>query len=75
MDWYGPLQRDASMQGIMIWAFRRLILLGELTGNDVSNYTQIVERMTQAAIAKFWDSSVGLVVSNGQISWASQVEK
>jgi hypothetical protein len=73
IDWYADLDKLASMQGVLIWAFRRLILLGELTGNDVSNYTTLVEKMSQAAYTAFWNEEAGLFVSNGQISWSSQV--
>ena len=73
VDWAADLDKEAAMQGILIWALRHLILLGDLTGNDVANYTILVEDMTQAAIANFWSDSEGLFVSNGQISWASQV--
>ncbi len=61
------------MQGILIWAFRRAVWLGSLIGQDVSNYTKLVSLMTNASLSTFWDAKAGVFVSNGQISWASQV--
>ncbi|MDE1163377.1 MAG: hypothetical protein PW792_15750 [Acidobacteriaceae bacterium] len=76
IDWRKDLERTASVQGVLIYSYRKAIELAKLTGHkeDVALYEAQIKRMSAAAVANFWDKDRGVFVSgpNKQVSWASQ---
>jgi alpha-L-rhamnosidase len=76
IDWNMKLDRNAAMQGVIIYAGRRLCELAELTGNaaQVRTYLPLLDKMTKAAREHYYsqDLKVGVSGPDKQVSWASQ---
>lgn len=76
IDWNRQLDRAASMQGVIIYACRRLRELAELTGNgaQVGHYPALLEKMTSAARKHYYSAELRVCISGPlkQVSWASQ---
>jgi alpha-L-rhamnosidase len=76
VDWNERLDRTASIQGILIYAFMRTRKLAQLLGRDrdVAGLDARIARMQAAARRHLLDPKLGVFVSgpNGQVSWASQ---
>lgn len=76
-DWKDNYDRQASMQGLTIWALTRSYELAELLGRekDVKEWPVLVTRMKKAARKYFYDKKQGVVVSGEakQVSYLSQV--
>jgi hypothetical protein len=76
IDWSLQLDRSASMQGVMIYAGRRLCELGALLGETatVSRLTRSLDKMSAAAHKAYYNKEKGLCLSgpDDQVSWASQ---
>lgn len=76
-DWKGDLNRDASIQGLMIFAVERSYELARILGkeHEVKDWPRLVARMKAAARKAYYDCSSGLVLSgpDKQASYLSQV--
>jgi hypothetical protein len=76
IDWSTELDRSASIQGVMIYAGRRLCELGALLGETatVVSLTTTLDRMTVAGRNRYYSESRKVCVSGpkDQVSWASQ---
>jgi hypothetical protein len=76
VDWNMELDRSASMQGIMIYAGRRLCELGMLVGETAGSkhLSILLDRMTVAGYDRYYCRASKVCISgpNAQVSWASQ---
>ncbi len=76
IDWNEALQRDAAMQGVIIFALRNAHVLARRLGDTASarRFATQAEKMSEAARRSFLDPTAGLFVSgpDRQVSWASQ---
>lgn len=76
VDWNENLDRQASIQGIMIYSMKETVALGKLLGKEkeVSQLNGLISKMTKGAKSKLFDKNLGLFTSgkNNQISYASQ---
>jgi alpha-L-rhamnosidase len=76
IDWNMKLDRSASMQGVIIYAGRRLCELADLTGNhaQIKTYSALLDKMTKAAHEKYYSTDLKVCISgpDKQVSWASQ---
>lgn len=69
------LDRQAAMQGVLIYSCRSLLALGHeiATQDDLSSLETAITRLSNAARTHFYDQKLGLFISGKQrqISWAS----
>ncbi|MEJ0230757.1 sugar hydrolase (plasmid) [Klebsiella michiganensis] len=69
------LDRQAAMQGVLIYSCRSLLALGReiSTQDDLSVFEIAITRLSNAAKSHFFDEELGLFISGEQrqISWAS----
>lgn len=76
IDWNSQLDRAASMQGVMIYAGRRLCELAALVGETatVQRISSLLDKMTTAGHDRYYSAAKKVCVSGPgqQISWASQ---
>jgi alpha-L-rhamnosidase len=76
IDWARQLDKNASIQAVLICAFKATLALAQLIGRerDVQDYARRIEQMTRAARANYWDAAQKVFLSgpNRQLSWASQ---
>jgi len=76
-DWKDSLDKQAPMQGLMIFAFNNTIELAKMVGksDEVKDLSDLVQKMKKAARKQMFDKSLGLIVSgpNKQVSLASQI--
>jgi alpha-L-rhamnosidase len=76
IDWSDKLDRNAAIQGVLIYAYRKTLELARRIGREaeVADYAARIERMVAAARKHFWDASKRVFVSgpNRQVSWGSQ---
>ncbi len=76
-DWKDGLNKEASIQGLMIFALKNTYALAELIGtqNEVSTVPTLIKKMTKAAKSNLYNSKTGLFESgiDKQISYASQI--
>ena len=76
-DWKGDLNRDASIQGLMIFALEQSYDLARMLGKEkeVSDWPKLIARMKAAARETYYDRQSGLILSgpNKQASYLSQV--
>jgi len=76
IDWNMKLDRSAAMQGVIIYAGRRLCELAQLTGNtaQVKAYSELLDKMTKAAHEHYYSPDLKVCISgpHKQVSWASQ---
>ncbi|KAI9488489.1 bacterial alpha-L-rhamnosidase domain protein [Zychaea mexicana] len=70
IDWQEQLDRQASIQGVFIFALKAAQQLGKLINVNV-DYSKEIQELTQGAMS-FFDTDKGVFVCNGQVSWASQ---
>ncbi|KAB5550752.1 bacterial alpha-L-rhamnosidase domain-containing protein [Coniochaeta sp. 2T2.1] len=73
IDWSQELDRDAAMQGLIIFALKAVNDLASLLSLPVP-FEDKIAGMLDAASTRFYDTDLGLFVSGPQrqISWASQ---
>jgi len=75
-DWKDGLDKQAALQGCVIWAFKNTYELARMLGREkeVAELPALAEKLTKAARKNLYDTKQGLVVSgkNKQISYASQ---
>lgn len=76
IDWNQQLHRSAAMQGVMIYAGRRLCELGTILGETAAAHrlTPVLDKMSAAGHQRYYNKEKGVCVSgpDGQVSWASQ---
>ncbi len=76
IDWADKLDRLASLQGVLIYAFERTLELARTLKreSDLSGLAERVRQMRSAAYDKYFDTNQGVFVSGAQrqVSWASQ---
>lgn len=76
IDWSDKLDRNAAIQGLLIYAYRMTLALARRIGreSEVADYAGRIERMVAAARKHYWDASKRVFVSgpNRQVSWGSQ---
>ena len=76
-DWKDNYDRQASMQGLTIFAINKSYELAEMLGKEkeVKEWKTLSAQMKKAARKHFYDSKQGVIVSgeNRQISYLSQV--
>jgi len=76
IDWSDKLDRNAAIQGVLIYAYRKTLALARRIGREgeVADYAASIERMVAAARKNYWDASKRVFVSgpNRQVSWGSQ---
>lgn len=77
IDWNPALDKQASMQGLLIDAMRRTLALAERVGlaREAEFLSERIDRMTRAARSYLLDEDSGLYVSGErrQLSWSSQI--
>ncbi|TCD03964.1 glycoside hydrolase [Pedobacter psychroterrae] len=76
VDWREGLDKQASLQGIMIFALKETWLLAKELGKEkeVSHIPALISKMTAAARVNLYDKQKGVYVSGPekQVSYASQ---
>lgn len=76
VDWNAALDRQASIQGIIIYSLKQSYELAKSLGKDseVSHWPALINRMTEAAREKLYNKNTSLFESgpDRQISYASQ---
>jgi hypothetical protein len=76
IDWSDKLDRNAAIQGVLIYAYRKTLALARRIGkeSEVADYAARIERMVAAARKHYWNASKRVFVSgpDAQVSWASQ---
>jgi hypothetical protein len=75
IDWSTGLAREAAMQGVLIYGYRRTLALSTVLGReaDTRGYGERIARLTLAARKAYWRPETSTVVSGPaqQVSWAS----
>ncbi|MEO8064153.1 MAG: glycoside hydrolase [Pseudomonadota bacterium] len=76
IDWARELDKNASIQAVLIYAWKATLQLARKIGRDgdVRDFPARIEKMTRAARANYWDAEKRVFLSGGkrQLSWASQ---
>lgn len=76
-DWKEGLNKEASIQGLMIFALKQTYALAEIVGtqDEVAEVPALIKKMSKAAITNLYNKKSGLVESgtDKQISYASQI--
>ena len=76
IDWSETLDRTAAIQGVLIYAYRRVLRLAQRLDREgeVAGYRAQIDRMVAAARARFYDPKAKVFISgpSRQVSWASQ---
>lgn len=75
-DWREGLDKQAALQGLVIWAYKNTYELANMLGKEreVANLPAIIKKMTTATYKNLYDKTSGVFVSgrNKQVSYASQ---
>ncbi|HMI04746.1 MAG TPA: hypothetical protein VK541_19825, partial [Pedobacter sp.] len=76
VDWREGLDKQAPLQGIMIFTMKETLALAKQLGkeNEVAELPALISKMTRAARVSLYDKNTGLFTSGQakQISYASQ---
>lgn len=76
VDWKNALDRQASIQGIIIYSMKQTYALAKLLGkeSEVAELPQLIRKMTEGSRKHLLDKRSGIFVSgpDKQISYASQ---
>lgn len=76
VDWRDGLDKQASLQGIMIFTMKETLALARQLGkeSEVAHLPALISKMTKVARASLYDKNTGLFTSGTekQISFASQ---
>jgi alpha-L-rhamnosidase len=76
VDWREGLDKQASLQGILIFAMRETLDLAKQLGKEkeVSDLVPLISKMKKAARASLYDKATGMFTSGSakQLSYASQ---
>lgn len=77
IDWKDGLDKQASMQGLMIFSINKMLELADMLNktDEVKDLRILAQQMKKSARAHLWDKTNGIVVSGPerQISLASQI--
>lgn len=75
-DWRNGLNKQAALQGVVIWAYKNTYELAKMIGkeNEVADLPAIVKKMTAATHKNLYDNEADVFISGKekQISYASQ---
>jgi alpha-L-rhamnosidase len=75
-DWKDGLDKQAALQGCVIWAYRNTYELAKMLGkeSEVSELPALIKKLTQAARKNLYDAKQKVFVSgpSRQLSYASQ---
>lgn len=75
-DWRNGLDKQAALQGVVIWAYKNTYELAKMIGkeNEVAELPAIIKKMTDATHKNLYDKTAGIFVSgkDKQVSYASQ---
>ena len=75
-DWRNGLDKQASLQGVVIWAYKNTYELAKMIGkeNELANIPALIKKMTDASHKNLYDKNAGVFVSgkDRQVSYASQ---
>lgn len=75
-DWRDGLDKQAALQGVVIWAYKNTYELAKMLGKEaeVKELPALIEKMTQATHKNLYDTKAGVFVSGEakQISYCSQ---
>ncbi len=75
-DWRDGLDKQAALQGVVIWAYKNTYELAKLLGKEteVADLPDIIKTMKAATHKNLYDKAAGVFVSgkNKQVSYASQ---
>ncbi|MGC4049255.1 MAG: hypothetical protein QM757_07035 [Paludibaculum sp.] len=76
IDWREELEKTASMHGVLLFCLKQAVELAAFAGQqaDAAKYRELIQRMTAAGRARFFDAGRNVFVSGpqAQVSWASQ---
>ena len=75
IDWSDPLERTASMHGVLLYSLRHALELAQKAGApEAGEFEDVIRRMTAGGHHAFFDASQGVFVSGPkrQVSWATQ---
>ncbi|WP_244279196.1 alpha-L-rhamnosidase-related protein [Flavobacterium saccharophilum] len=76
VDWNDKLDRQASLQGIMIYSMKETLALAKMIGKEkeVNQLSGLITKMSNGAKTKLFEKKLGLFVSGAshQVSYASQ---
>lgn len=76
-DWKDDYDRQASMQGLTVFALRHSYELAKLLGKEkeVADWNRVADKIAKAARNQFYDKKRGVMVSgkDKQVSYLSQV--
>ena len=75
IDWCKGLKKTAAMNGVYLYSLKSAARLAGHLGfdDDVTEFETEYQRASVAVKNKFFDEKIGLYVSEGQVSYASQV--
>lgn len=75
-DWRNGLDKQAALQGVVIWAYKNTYELAKMLGKEkeVAMLPAIIKKMTAATHKNLYDKQSGVFVSgkDKQVSYASQ---
>lgn len=75
-DWRDGLDKQAALQGVVIWAYKNTYELAKMIGKEkeLEEIPALITKMTKAAHTNLYDASAGVFLSgdNKQVSYASQ---
>jgi hypothetical protein len=75
-DWRDGLDKQAALQGVVIWAYKNTYELAKMIGkeNEVAELPNLIKKMTGATHKNLYDKAAAVFVSgkDKQVSYASQ---
>lgn len=75
-DWRNGLDKQAALQGVVIWAYKNTYELAKMIGkeNEVAELPALIKKMSEAAHKNLYDKNMGVFISGEvkQVSYASQ---
>ena len=75
-DWRSGLDKQAALQGVVIWAYKNTYELAKMIGkqNEVSDLPALINKLSSAAHKNLYDAATGVFISgkDKQVSYASQ---
>jgi len=76
IDWSNELDRNAAIQGVLIYAHKATVELARRIGSeaDAAEYAALIPKMIAAGRKHYWNQQRGVFLSGAkqQLSWASQ---
>ena len=75
-DWRNGLDKQASLQGVVIWAYKNTYELAKMIGkeNELAEFPALIKKLATASRKNLYDKNAGVFVSgkDRQVSYASQ---